>query len=206
MLGFYNYTVILTYMSLFSAIFGITFAFEGHTFWAVFCLLLSGFCDMFDGKVAKTMKRTDDEKKFGIQIDSLSDVIAFGVLPAAIGYSLGLTEWWGKIIMATFVLAALIRLAYFNVMEEKRQAKTSETRKEYLGLPVTTDALIFPLVYALKSLFTTNFHLVYGGMLLLVAFLFLFKFKVKKPKLKGMILMTIAGVIELALLIWLMMR
>ena len=206
MLGFYNYTVILTYMSLFSAIFGITFAFEGHTFWAVFCLLLSGFCDMFDGKVAKTMKRTDDEKKFGIQIDSLSDVIAFGVLPAAIGYSLGLTEWWGKIIMATFVLAALIRLAYFNVMEEKRQAKTSETRKEYLGLPVTTDALIFPLVYAFKGLFTTNFHLVYGGMLLLVAFLFLFKFKVKKPKLKGMILMTIAGVIELALLIWLMMR
>lgn len=206
MLGFYNYTVILTYMSLFSAIFGITFAFERHTFWAVFCLLLSGFCDMFDGKVAKTMKRTDDEKKFGIQIDSLSDVIAFGVLPAAIGYSLGLTEWWGKIIMATFVLAALIRLAYFNVMEEKRQAKTSETRKEYLGLPVTTDALIFPLVYAFKSLFTTNFHLVYGGMLLLVAFLFLFKFKVKKPKLKGMILMTIAGVIELALLIWLMMR
>ncbi len=206
MLGFYNYTVILTYMSLFSAVFGITFAFEGHTFWAVFCLLLSGFCDMFDGKVAKTMKRTEDEKKFGIQIDSLSDVIAFGILPAAIGYSLGLTEWWGKLIMATFVLAALIRLAYFNVMEEKRQAKTSETRKEYLGLPVTTDALIFPLVYAFKKLFTTNFHLIYGGMLLLVAFLFLFKFKVKKPKLKGMILMTIAGVIELALLIWLMMR
>ena len=206
MLGFYNYTVILTYMSLFSAIYGITFAFEGETFWAVFCLMLSGFCDMFDGKVAKTMKRNDDEKKFGIQIDSLSDVIAFGVLPAAIGYSLGLTEWWGKAIMATFVLAALIRLAYFNVMEEKRQAKTSETRKEYLGLPVTTDALIFPLVYAFHKFFPTNFHLIYGGMLLLIAFLFLYKFKVKKPKLKGMIIMTIVGIIELGLLIWLMVK
>ena len=68
MLGFYNYTVILTYMSLFSAVTGITLAFSenipGHTFWAVFCLLFSGFCDMFDGKVAKTMKRTEDEKKF----------------------------------------------------------------------------------------------------------------------------------------------
>jgi len=206
MLGFYNYTVILTYISLFSAVFGVTFAFEGHTFWAVFCLLLSGFCDMFDGKVAKTMKRTEDEKKFGIQIDSLSDVIAFGILPAVIGYSLGLTEWWGKAIMATFVLAALIRLAYFNVMEEKRQSKTSETRKEYLGLPVTTDALIFPLIYAFNKLFPTNFHLIYAAMLLLVAFLFLFKFKVKKPKLKGMIIMTIAGIIELTLLIWLMMK
>ena len=208
MLGFYNYTVILTYMSLFSAVTGITLAFSenipGHTFWAVFCLLFSGFCDMFDGKVAKTMKRTEDEKKFGIQIDSLSDVIAFGVLPAAIGWSIGLREWWGILIMATFVLAALIRLAYFNVMEEKRQKKTDEVRKEYTGLPVTTDALIFPLVYALRGLFNANFHIFYAFILLLVAFLFLYKFKVVKPKLKGMIIMTIFGIIELLLLIWLM--
>ncbi len=204
MLGFYNYTVILTYMSLISAVVGTTLAFEGNTFGAVFCLMFSGFCDMFDGKVAKTMDRTEDEKKFGIQIDSLSDVIAFGVLPAAIGYSVGLTEWWGKALMGVFVLAALIRLAYFNVMEEKRQKKTSETRKEYTGLPVTTDALIFPLVYALRGLFNANFHIFYAFILLLVAFLFLYKFKVVKPKLKGMIIMTIVGIIELLLLIWLM--
>ena len=204
MLGFYNYTVILTYMSLISAIVGITFAFEGNTFWAVFCLLFSGFCDMFDGKVAKTRKRNEDEKKFGIQIDSLSDVIAFGVLPASIGYSVGLTEWWGKLIMGIFVLAALIRLAYFNVMEEKRQKKTDEVRKEYLGLPVTTDALIFPLVYALRKFIEPNFHILYAVVLLIVAFLFLYKFKIKKPKLKGMIVMTIVGIIELLLLIWIL--
>ena len=203
MLGFYNYTVILTYMSLISSIVGITFAFEGNTFWAVFCLMLSGFCDMFDGKVAKTMKRTDDEKKFGIQIDSLSDLIAFGVLPAAIGYSVGLTAWWGKLIMSIFVLAALIRLAYFNVMEEKRQKKTTEVRKEYLGLPVTSDALIIPLIYILINFIKEQFYIVYAIVLLIVAFLFLFKFKVKKPKLKGMIIMTIVGILELLLLIWL---
>lgn len=204
MLGFYNYTVILTYISLISSVVGITFAFEDHTFWAVFCLMLSGFCDMFDGKVAKTMKRSEDEKKFGIQIDSLSDLVAFGVLPAAIGYSIGLTEWWGKAIMVVFVLAALIRLAYFNVMEEQRQKKTSANRKEYLGLPVTSDALIIPLIYALKGFFETKFYIFYGIILLLVAFLFLYKFKVKKPTLKGMIIMTIIGIIELLLLIWLM--
>lgn len=204
MLGFYNYTVILTYMSLFSSVIGITLAFEGHTFWAIFCLMLSGFFDMFDGKVAKTMKRNDDEKKFGIQIDSLSDLVAFGVLPAAIGYSIGLTAWWGKIIMAIFVLAALIRLAYFNVIEEKRQKKTSETRKEYLGLPVTSDALIIPFVYALRNLFKDNFCIFYALILLVVAFLFLYEFKVKKPKLKGMIIMTIVGIVELLLLVWLM--
>lgn len=203
MIGFYNYTVILTYMSFVSAVFGITLAFEGNIFGAIMCLLSSGFFDMFDGKVAKTRKRNEDEKKFGIQIDSLSDLVAFGVLPAVIGYSLGLKEWWGIIIIAIFSLAALIRLAYFNVLEEKRQKKTDEVRKEYLGLPVTSDALIIPLVYAIKHFIKAEFHLVYAIVLLVLAFLFLFKFKVKKPTMKGMIVMTILGAIEILLLVWL---
>lgn len=204
MLGFYNYTVILTYMSLISSVVGITFAFQDNIFGAVMCLMISGFCDMFDGKVAKTMKRTEEEKKFGIQIDSLSDLVAFGVLPAIIGYNVGLNEWWGVAIMSIFILAALIRLAYFNVLEEARQKKTSETRKEYLGLPVTSDALIIPIVYALRFFLKSNFHILYAFVLLMVSFLFLFKFKVKKPTIKGMIMMTIVGAIEILLLIWLM--
>lgn len=203
MLGFYNYTVILTYTSLISSVVGIVFAFENNIFGAVTCLLLSGFCDMFDGKVAKTMKRTTEEKKFGIQIDSLSDLVAFGVLPAVIGYNVGLNNWWGIGIMSIFILAALIRLAYFNVLEEERQKKTDERRKEYLGLPVTCDALIVPLVYAFRGLLADKFYLLFAIVLLVTSFLFLFKFKVKKPTIKGMIIMTIVGIIEL-LLVWLM--
>ena len=83
MIGFYNYTVILTYMSLISAITGMTFAHAGMFGAAIFCLALSGFFDMFDGKVARRKKdRTDDEKLFGIQLDSLCDVVAFGAFPA----------------------------------------------------------------------------------------------------------------------------
>lgn len=204
MLGFYNYTVILTYMSLVSSVVGIAFTVSGNIFNAIVCLMLSGFLDMFDGKVAKTRKRTEEEKKFGIQIDSLSDLVAFGVLPAFIGYALGLKSWWGIAIMALFVLAALIRLAYFNVLEEERQKKTTENRKEYLGLPVTSDALIIPVIYALKKYIKYKFYLIYAIVLTVIAFLFLFKFKVKKPTIKGMIVMTIVGAIELLLLVWLM--
>ncbi len=203
MIGFYNYTVILTYMSLVSSIIGITFAVQDNIFGAIVCLLLSGFFDMFDGKVAKTRKRTANEKKFGIQIDSLSDLVAFGVLPAMIGYAVGLNTWWGIAIMAIFVLTALIRLAFFNVLEEERQKTTSEARKEYMGLPVTSDALIIPLVYALRSFIKTKFHILYAIVLLVIAFLFIFKFKVKKPSIKGMIVMTIVGAIEILLLMWL---
>ena len=76
MLGFYDYTVVLTYISLAVSVFGMTRALEGDFKVAILCLALSGLCDMFDGKIARTKKnRTEDEKKFGIQIDSLCDVV-----------------------------------------------------------------------------------------------------------------------------------
>ena len=63
MLGFYDYTVVLTYVSLGISIFGITRALQGDFKIAIFCLALSGLCDMFDGKIARTKKnRTVDEK------------------------------------------------------------------------------------------------------------------------------------------------
>ena len=91
MIGIYDYTVILTYLSLLSAGTGIVVSLSGHghPYWGIFFLLLCGLFDAFDGKVARTKaNRTDMEKNFGIQIDSLADVIAFGVLPATIGIAL----------------------------------------------------------------------------------------------------------------------
>ena len=89
MIGFYNYSVILTYISLLSSVFGMTQAIHGRFKTAIFCLALSGLCDMFDGKIARAMKkRTEDEKSFGIQIDSLCDMVCFGVFPAMICYLL----------------------------------------------------------------------------------------------------------------------
>jgi len=88
MIGIYDYTVVLTYLSLLSAGTGIVVSLggHGHPFLGIFFLLFCGLCDAFDGKVASTKKnRSDIERKFGIQIDSLSDLIAFGVLPACIG-------------------------------------------------------------------------------------------------------------------------
>ena len=161
MIGFYNYTVILTYVSLLISCAGIYLAAEGHPFYALCCLLASGICDMFDGKIARTRKKsTDEEKRFGIQIDSLCDVICFGVLPAAVGVSLlsdvtsaaGITVWT---IAALYVLCALIRLAYFNVTEETRQAKENSRRTHFMGVPVTTAAVVFPLVYAVAEFLLT---------------------------------------------------
>ena len=81
-------------------------------------------------EIARTKKnRTDEEKCFGIQIDSLADIVCFGILPIVLGFKLGMYHVYGVAILLFYGLAGLIRLAYFNVMEAKRQSETSENRK-----------------------------------------------------------------------------
>ena len=154
MIGYYNYTVILTYMSLLSALFGTHLAFQGNTVGALTCLLLCGAFDSFDGIVARTKRgRTEEEKKFGIQIDSLVDMFSFGIFPVIIGYTIGLNTWLWFVILAIYTICAVSRLGFFNVVEEMRQEQTTEKRKYYQGLPVTSVSLILPAIYLLKYVF-----------------------------------------------------
>lgn len=209
MIGYYNYTVILTYASLISSIFGVFLALgvdggRAHPEYAIICLMISGLCDMFDGKVARTKKdRTEDEKQFGIQIDSLCDAVCFGVLPAIIGYSVGMKSLADIPILIIFPLCAVIRLAYFNVAEEDRQKKTDDVRKVYEGLPVTSVALILPLLYSFhKDIGSELFPVVYGIALFLIALAFITRFKVKKPSMKTMLCFIVIGAAELVWMLY----
>lgn len=200
MIGFYDYTVILTYVGFLSGVFGIISAMNGNIFLSILCLMFSGLCDMFDGKVARTKKnRTAEEKHFGIQLDSLSDLVCFGVLPAVIGYKLGINKPYLLPIILFYPLAALIRLAYFNVLEIMRNGNGPV--KEYVGLPVTSSALVFPFIYIFRRFLGKYFVFLYGAFLLLVGVLFISKIKVKKPQTKQMILFIVIGVLEILLIL-----
>ena len=139
---------------------------------------------MFDGKIARTKKnRTDDEKAFGIQIDSLCDIVCFGIFPIILGYQLGMCKVYSLMILAFYGVAGVIRLAYFNVMEEKRQSETSENRKYYQGLPITSMSVIMPLLF-MVSVFFPGFRYFLGCLhlaMLLVGFLFILNFRFRKP-------------------------
>jgi CDP-diacylglycerol--serine O-phosphatidyltransferase len=202
MLGFYNYTVIATYMGLTAGITGLFFAMSGRPYFAVLCLMIAGLFDMFDGKIARTCTtRSLSAQRFGIQIDSLSDLICFGVLPAVIGISLGLGRPIFIPLIVAYILAALIRLAYFNVREEERQAQTDEVRKSYEGLPVTSVALIFPLTVCLSLILCDRWiPAVYAVAMALIAVAFISKFRVPKPGTKALIGFAAAGMAELVLL------
>ena len=205
MLGFYDYTVILTYLGVLSSITGMCFAVAQDYLYAIICLLISGLCDMFDGTVARTKKnRTEMEKKNGIQLDSLADVVCFGAFPALIGYCLGMEYKYNILFVVTgglYVLCAIIRLAYFNVTEEERQKSTDGKRKFYQGLPVTSAALIFPFLFCFRGLLDAYFPFVYAGALVLTAVCFVTNFRVKKLGMKGNVVMLIAGVLLLAILL-----
>jgi len=185
-IGVYDYTVILTHISLLSSLAGILCAAQGRFSAALACLMFSGFCDMFDGIVARTKKnRTDIEKGFGIQLDSLCDVVCFGVFPALLLYFRGVQSIAGIAALFFYVLCAVIRLAYFNVLESKRQETEGGCAKEYRGLPVTTAAIIFPLAFLLNRSLA---NLVTGPLCdilpvaipLAVGFLFILDFRVPK--------------------------
>lgn len=196
MIGIYDYTVILTYISFIFGLIGIYFSFVGNSFIAILCLMISGLCDMFDGKVARTKKqRTKIEKRYGIQIDSLSDLVAFGLLPSAIGYSLKVANTSLAFVLFLLPLCALIRLAYFNVMEEERSNNTDKVLNEYLGLPVTSTAIVLPIIYFFKRYIEKYFTYVYAISLLILSILFITKIKIKKLKTKGLTIMTIIGAI-----------
>ena len=213
MIGFYNYTVILTYISLVISSVGIGFAVTGNPFSAMLCLMASGVCDMFDGMIARTRKKsTDEEKRFGIQLDSLCDIVCFGVLPAATGIALAegqstLLQVASWAFGALLILGALIRLAYFNVTEETRQATEGGRRKSYLGVPVTTSAMVFPLMYALSLLLPAPLNLwIYPAFVLITALSFVTPVKVPKSHGKGLVVMGLIGLAEAALMFWLLLR
>lgn len=193
MIGFYNYTVILTYIGFASGVSGIIAASGGKSGLAVICLMIAGLCDAFDGRIAATKKdRTAEQKLFGIQIDSLSDVVCFGILPAVIGYSMNMKSIWQVVIIVLYALAALVRLAFFNVLESGR--KDGE-EKIYHGLPVTTAALVFPFCYVMKFL---NYYpdMIYTAIMFITGVAFITDFTFKKPTFRGVLIMIGLGLLE----------
>lgn len=202
LLGFYNYTVVLTYIGMVIGCCGIMFAMKGRCHQALFCLMIAGLCDMFDGTVASTKKdRTKDEKMFGIQIDSLSDLLCFGMLPACIVYGMNTESDWLLVIPCFFVLCGLIRLAYFNVDETNRQGETSEGRQYYQGLPITSSALLLPAVFELCVYLKLPMFHVGMGALFVIGIAYILPFRLKKIHLCGKIVMIVLGIVEFILLV-----
>lgn len=221
--GYWHYGVILTYLSLTLSVCGICFAAASggprRSDIAAFFVLLAGLCDAFDGLVARTRKRrSDNDKLFGMNIDSLSDMVSFGVAPIMVGVALGMTRWYYCIIYVFFVLCGLVRLAYYDVSEVNRLKDPASARRDsYEGLPITNVSLALPVFYLFATLFdvhpewiglTSDTIIIYQSIIMMslyviCGFLFVFKFKMFKAHVRGLIITVVTitlTVIGLALI------
>lgn len=179
-IGKYNRSVILTYIGVAFAFLGIAAAFGEKNAAAMICLAVAGICDLFDGVIARRCRRDEAEKEFGVQIDSLADVIGFLALPAVLG--LGLMDGAGFIkypVILGYMLCGIIRLAWFNT-----SAAEEGTRTHYDGLPVTYSALIFPVLWTVSGFFgeLKAAPWIWAAFYAVTAVMFILNVKIPKPR------------------------
>ena len=130
----------ITVLAICAGLSGIRLAFENRFELAVAMVLVAAFLDGIDGRVARLMKATS---KFGAQMDSLADIVNFGVAPALVLYAFVLDQArsLGWIAALIYVIAAGLRLARFNVMAE-REVKASWQSEYFVGVPAPAGAML----------------------------------------------------------------
>lgn len=199
-------SVIITYLGVMFGIISMTFAFTkmafaevSHIRYSLILLIFAGICDMFDGKVARMCKRTEEEKQFGIQIDSLADTVNFIALPVIIMLSLGMTSVFHVCIYVIFVICGISRLGVFNCT-----ANADGPVEYFTGLPVTSTAIIYPILGILHGHISEH---TFSGMYIIATMIIsvLFIAKIKIPKFKQTAYYIIVPILAVFLTILLLM-
>ncbi len=130
----------ITVLAICAGMTGIRLAFENRFEFAVVMVLIAAFLDGIDGRVARLLKA---QSKFGAQMDSLADIVNFGVAPALVLYVFMLDQArsFGWIAVMVYAIAAGLRLARFNVISE-RPSKAVWQGSYFVGVPAPAGALL----------------------------------------------------------------
>ncbi len=156
---------ICSLLGLMSAVIGIYFAIQGNFPAAIIGVLWAVLFDWYDGIIARKMKgRTKVQGEFGAQLDSMIDIVSFGILPAIILLSYGNYNIWFLPGAFVIVAASAIRLTYFNVYG-------LIDSKTYKGFPLDNNVLILALVFLFEGFFTPSTFsiIIYALMMILSA-------------------------------------
>ncbi|KAI9209920.1 CDP-diacylglycerol--serine O-phosphatidyltransferase [Polychytrium aggregatum] len=121
---------------------------EWFLYAAIWLLPAALFFDIIDGKVARWR---GTESQLGQELDSLADVISFGVAPAVLGFAVGLQGLWDLLILLYFVNCGVARLARYNVTAITNKDHTGKVRF-FEGTPIPTTVLIALLIAYLSTI------------------------------------------------------
>jgi CDP-diacylglycerol--serine O-phosphatidyltransferase len=136
-----------------------------HVYYACALVLAALVFDIFDGRVARWRQKSS---LLGRELDSLADVISFGVAPALIAYGVGMQGLWDRVVLAFFVACGVSRLARFNVTAEAMSAGGDKV-KYFEGTPIPTSMLLVALLWAAAAMGAIGHHL-WGGSMKIAGF------------------------------------
>ncbi|MGL4363978.1 MAG: CDP-diacylglycerol--serine O-phosphatidyltransferase [Bacteroidales bacterium] len=204
---FFTVPNIITLLNLTAGCTAIVLALSGEALLALLCILTASLLDFFDGFIARLLNAYS---AIGKELDSLADLVSFGVAPAAmIFYALSTDEYLnreGSSWLATFsiflVLFSALRLAKFNIDDRQNES--------FLGLPTPANALFFGSIAFLKkdfSILFSNFtpYIIVGAIFvfsyLLISELPMFSLKIKEFSVKKYYLQLLLLLISLLLII-----
>lgn len=189
LIGIWDRANCVTLLGLTLSTLAMVLAATGRANWALVCLAWSGTCDLYDGLLARTVRRTEVSSTFGSQLDSIVDMASFGVAPVVMLRCLWLREWFDLPILIVYVGCAAVRLAFFNTLAIT--SRDGEKASCYRGLPVTFVAWILPA--ALLASRWVEARLLLMGLRLLVlalAFLFILDFRVPRLGMASRLVLT----------------
>ena len=201
--GVYILPNLFTTASIFIGFYAILSAGQGHFFRAAVCIVVAHICDGIDGRIARL---TNTTSAFGVQYDSLADLVAFGVSPAILIYYWALQPFgaWGWLAASLFVVCGALRLARFNA-----QAAVSASR-DFIGLPIPAAADLLAATVLLYDYFNVPADssryvlvpiLVYSLALLMVSNVPYYSFKDINVRSRQPFSMLVAAVILVMLII-----
>lgn len=193
-IGVWNLANCVTWLGIAAAVLALYFALAGNARLAMLVFLVSGLCDLFDGRVARMFKRTDVEKAFGIQLDSFADTVSFVVFPAVFLLTLTAAPW-AVVLAILYILAGITRLCWFDIT-------TDGDTKYFAGVPVTYMALVLPLVFLIINKAAADLLPVFtAAALAVMGILYILNIRVKKP---GGVWYAIFGVLAIVLAVLLL--
>jgi CDP-diacylglycerol--serine O-phosphatidyltransferase len=129
--------------------------------WAAFVLpIVALVLDALDGYVARLDKRR--QSLLGADLDSLADIVSFGVAPAVLGFTLGLRGFWDVTCLTYFVCCGISRLARFNVTSAALMNQSTGKVRYFEGTPIPTSVLLVIFLAIIYRLGLTGENFLWG--------------------------------------------
>ncbi len=201
--GVYLLPNLITTGGLFAGFYSITCCLRSDFRWAAISIIVANVFDALDGRVARL---TNSTSRFGIEYDSLADLVAFGVAPGILAYRWALEPWmtWGWLAAALYVACGALRLARFNVQFDNAE------KRHFIGLPIPAAAEVIATTVLLYYHFggggATHKHAIllivtYALAALMVSNLKFFSFKETELYRRQPFGIFLAGIVLLGLVI-----